>query len=336
MTPSIPSLSTSISAGNDNLSLLATPRLFSDPKIGGQALNWRTAEVELEEMSTYLEHEIGILWAEMKHERRACYTPQLVDEARWYQTFLKRRFAHLHASDFPFKFLVWRSNAPGVFSLGGDLNFFTSCIRHKDRQSLHAYAMRCIEVLYDNYNSLDMPIVTVALVRGDAIGGGLESMMTNDIVIAEKGAKFRLPEVHFSLFPGMGGYSFLVRKIGEREARVFVEEGKSKSAEEMRSLGLIDIVAEPGEGERALRKYINEIKSFENLRAMRQARRRVNPVSKKELVDIAEYWIDIAMNVNKDSLHRMDCLARVQLRKRQTSCFKAPQNQTETSEFASA
>ena len=63
---------------------------------------------------------------------------------------------------------------------------------------------------------MDLPILTVALIQGDAVGGGFEAMLTDDIVIAEQGAKFGLPEILFNLFPGMGGYSFLRRKVAWR------------------------------------------------------------------------------------------------------------------------
>ena len=98
--------------------------------------------------------------------------------------------------------------------------------------------------------------MTVALVQGDAIGGGFEAMLTNDVVIAERAAKFGLPEILFNLFPGMGAHSFLRRRVGERMARVLIEDGRSRSADEMRELGLVDVVCEPGEGEATLRQFV--------------------------------------------------------------------------------
>jgi DSF synthase len=42
----------------------------------------------------------------------------------------------------------------------------------------------------------------------DALGGGFESLLSFNIIIAERGAKFGFPENIFGLFPGMGTYSF--------------------------------------------------------------------------------------------------------------------------------
>jgi len=274
---------------------------------------------------TILEPRSGILWARMKHRDRGCYTPDLVRDSRSYQIYLKKRCAHLSSAEIPFRCLVWTSEADGVFSLGGDLAFFTRCVRERNVPSLVEYAHRCIDVLHENYNAMGLPILTCALVTGDAIGGGLESMITNDIVIAERGTKFGLPEIHFNLFPGMGGYSYLVRRIGEKEARAFIEGGRSRNAEEMFELGLVDVLAEPGRGEQVLRNYLSQDRSVATLRATRRACKRVNPVAKEELINIVDIWVDLAMQLGGDDLLRMDRLARIQEKKRTRFGFQTLQ-----------
>jgi DSF synthase len=299
---------------NDNLDILPSElRRASAPVV---SLRQPKLDVDLPTLSTSLEAESGILWARMKHRDRGCYTPALVSDSRSLQLYLKEQCSHLSPGEMPFKHLVWTSEAKGVFSLGGDLAFFAHCVRTGDERQLRAYAHRCIDVLHDNYNAMDLPVLTAALVTGDAIGGGLESMITNDIVVAEKGAKFGLPEILFNLFPGMGGYSYLVRKIGERDARAFVEDGRSRSAEEMLGLGLVDVLAEPGQGEQALREHLAEGRRFATMRTIRRACKRVDPVPKQELLDIVDIWVELAMQISGDDLRRMDCLARVQEKKR--------------------
>jgi DSF synthase len=45
---------------------------------------------------------------------------------------------------------------------------------------------------------------TIALVQGDALGGGFECALSGNVLIAERGAKMGFPEILFNLFPGMG------------------------------------------------------------------------------------------------------------------------------------
>lgn len=279
-----------------------------------------SVELDLPTLRTRLDAESRILFADMCPTDRACYTPALVDDSRELQVQLANRFEGCAKDEIPFRWLVWTSKTPGVFSLGGDLTTFTQCIRSGDRAKLTTYAHRCLEVLHDNYYGMHLPVVTVALVQGDAVGGGFESMLSNDIVIAERDAKFGLPEVLFGLFPGMGGYSFLKRKLGEKGARALIEDGHTRSADEMKELGLIDVVCEPGQGEAALRAYVAENSHrVDTIRTLRRACKRVDPITMEELVDIVEMWIDLALQLGPAELKRMDCLARVQERRRARS-----------------
>jgi DSF synthase len=253
----------------------------------------------------------------MRHGERACYTPGLMRDMREVQQLLRDLYNGRDAAEVPFRWLVWASDAPRVWSLGGDLTTFTHMIRNGDEAGLRAYAHLAIDILHDNHVALDLPILTVGLVQGDAIGGGFEAMLTDDLVIAERGSKFGLPEILFNLFPGMGGYSFLKRKVGPQLARQLLEDGQTRSADEVKALGLIDLVCDPGEGEAALRGYIEENGArFATLRTLKRVRDRVDPVTRRELIDVVDMWVDLALGIGEAELRRMDCLARVQQRKR--------------------
>lgn len=277
----------------------------------------RALDLDYPNLATRFEPETGILWARMKHRERACYTPEIMRDMRDFQLHLRETFAGVPAEEIPVKYLVWTSDAPKAWSLGGDLTNFTRMIRAGDEASLRAYAHLAIDILHDNLIAMDLPILTVALIEGDAIGGGFEAMLTDDLVVAERGAKFGLPEILFNLFPGMGAYSFLKRKVGIETARSVIEGGLTRSADEMKELGLVDIVTDKGAAEATLRRYVHDNAArFRTLLTLRQVRQRIDPVTKRELMDIVDLWVDLAMQLSDADLRRMDCLARVQQRKR--------------------
>jgi enoyl-CoA hydratase/carnithine racemase len=62
--------------------------------------------------------------------------------------------------------------------------------------------------------SLDLPMLTIGLVQGAALGGGFEALLSFDYIVAERDATFGLPEILFGLFPGMGAHAILSRKLG--------------------------------------------------------------------------------------------------------------------------
>ncbi len=274
-------------------------------------------DIVLPNLVAELEPESGILWAEMQHGARACFTPELMRDGRAFQLHLKRLYARCPREHMPFRYLAWTSRAEGVWSLGGDLATFLELIRRGDRAGLEAYARLSIDVLYDNYRSLDLPLLTVAVIEGDALGGGFEAMLTNDLVIAERGAKFGLPEILFNLFPGMGAYSFLRRKVGEVTARRLIEDGRSRSAEEMHALGLVDLLVERGEARDALRRLAREEGArFRTRLALKRVRERVEPVTRAELDEVVAIWVDLALELEEGDLRRMQALARHQARKK--------------------
>jgi DSF synthase len=276
-------------------------------------------ELEYPTLSTRMEPETGILWAAMRHPERACFTPELMADTRHFQGWLEEEFAGLSRDEMPFRYLVWTSKAQSAWCMGGDLATFTRLIRARDERALRAYAYRAVDVIYDNYRACGLPIMTVALIQGDAVGGGFEGMLANDVVIAERGTRFGLPEILFNLFPGMGAHSLLKRRVGDRLARQLIEDGKTRTAEELYELGLIDVLCEKGEGEKAVREYVEAHKQrFATDLTLKRVRQRTDALSRGELIDIVDLWVDLALTLSEADLRRMDCLARHQERRRAT------------------
>src|SRR4030095_14346844 len=139
---------------------------------------------------------------------------------------------------------------------------------------LLTYGRACIDVLYRNYVGHDLPVTTVSLVQGECLGGGFEAALSSDVIVAEKSARFGFPEILFNLFPGMGAYSFLDRKIGQRGAEQLISTGKVYSAEEMLRLGVVDAIAEDGQGEAEVAALIKRRARMRNGLAALAATRR--------------------------------------------------------------
>ena len=80
----------------------------------------------------------------------------------------------------PFDYFVLGSRARGVFNLGGDLGLFARERSPKgDRDGLRRYAHACVISGYANYTGYGHGVVTIALIQGDALGGGLEAPLSS-------------------------------------------------------------------------------------------------------------------------------------------------------------
>lgn len=254
------------------------------------------------------DHHRELAWYYMNAHPRPCFTPSLLSEIQlWFDKITTEK----DYSDI--KYIVMGSNIPEAFNLGGDLNLFYDLIRSKDREGLMQYAIACIDPLFLIHTGLGKNITTISLVQGDALGGGFEVAISSDLLIAERSAKMGMPEILFNLFPGMGAYSFLSRKVGSAQAEKMILGGKLYTAEEMFNMGIVDVLVEDGEGEKAVYQYLKKENRAKNgFRAFRQAKRCCNPVTYNELKEITTIWVDAALKLENKDLRMMERLIKRQ------------------------
>jgi DSF synthase len=274
---------------------------------------------KLQHLDVRVDADLQAVWCFQRHPGRPCFSLELLEEVGELQAGLKRILRAQPRRSMPIGHLIWASSLPGIYNLGGDLAYFCDLVRAKDAAGLHDYARRCVDICYANAQSLDLPIQTVALVQGDALGGGFESVLSNDLIIAEEGTKFGLPEVVFNLFPGMGAYSFLCRRLDAARARAMIMSGRLYDAGELHALGLIDVLCPQGQGEQALRRFIEQNRRRQTLlTAMARVGRYCQPVTYRELIDVAELWVDTALGLGEEDLRRMERLVAAQDRRRRS------------------
>ena len=283
-----------------------------------------------QQITTRFDGEYGVMWSFMQPEPRPCFNKTCLNDLLQHHSFLQSAQGEIvsQAKLQQVNYLVLASGVEGVFNLGGDLSVFRELIMAKDRAHLLEYAKLCIDNLWTFYN-MQAPITTVALVQGQAMGGGFESALSAHVLIAEKSAMMGLPEVLFNLFPGMGALSFLSRKIGMQAAEKMVSSGKIYSGEELYQMGVVDVLAEDGQGEYALNNWIKKNhRSLNSSQAINRAKQRVNKLTYEELYDITEIWVDAALRLDDRNLKVMDRLVRAQNSKVNTEISYIGERQT--------
>jgi DSF synthase len=219
------------------------------------------------------------------------------------------------SSQVPLRYLVLGSRAPGVFCFGGDLQLFERLIRNRDRDGLARYGYRCVEILHRNMHSLDLPMLTIGLVQGAALGGGFEALLSFDYIVAERDATFGFPEILFGLFPGMGAHALLSRKLGSAMADRLIVSNQTFTAEEMYELGLVHRLADRGEGVEACQEFIRKSeRRHPGLVNARKAMKLTQPIGLSELKRIVDLWADAALQLSDGDLKVMTRLTRAQER----------------------
>jgi DSF synthase len=263
---------------------------------------------EYEQLTTHFDAKHQIAWGYMHSLPRPCFTPTLMTDLIDWAESLRAQIDNPQLPDV--SYVVIASKHPGVFSLGGDLSLFHKSILAQDREGLLTYAKQCIDCCYTNLSHLMRPNVTsICLVQGDALGGGFESALSGNVLIAERGSKMGFPEILFNLFPGMGALSLLGRRVGMRKAEQMILSGNTYLAEDLYEMGAVDILAEPGEGAQAVYDYVRKHSRARNgALALRACRERIEPVTYEELMDVTEIWVDAALRIEQKDLRMMERL----------------------------
>ncbi len=286
--------------------------------------------LKFQQITTRFDNEFGVMWSIMQPEPRPCFNKICLNDLLQHHTYLQNVQGQIisQGKSAQVNYLVLASSMDGVFNLGGDLSVFKELILAQDREHLLAYAKLCTENLWTFY-SMQAPITTVALVQGQAMGGGFESALSAHILIAEKSAMMGLPEVLFNLFPGMGALSFLSRKVGMHTAEQMVRSGKIYTGEELYKMGVVDVLAEDGQGEYALNNWVKKNhRSLNSFQAINRAKQRVNPLTINELNEITEIWVDAALRLDERNLKVMERLVRAQNSKVNTDVSHINQKQS--------
>ncbi len=263
------------------------------------------------QLSARYEQEQQALWLQWKPSPRPCFNPALLRDLRSYCDLVDMSGGELsvNGEKLPIAYSILSSATPGVFNLGGDLDLFVTLIERRDRHGLLMYGRACIDVLYRNYVGYDLPITTISLVQGECLGGGFECALSSDLIVAEASSRFGFPEILFNLFPGMGAYSFLERKVGQKLTEQLIASGKVYSAQEMREMGVVDVVCEDGQGPAEVAALIrSQSRNRNGLNAMYRARRRVHRLDFSELLDVVEIWVDSALRLTSRDMRLMQKL----------------------------
>ncbi|CAN6232699.1 unnamed protein product [Urochloa humidicola] len=138
------------------------------------------------------------------------------------------------------KIVLVASSVPGAFCAGADL---------KERGLMSSsevgeYA-RSLRSTFTSFEAL--PIPTVAVIEGAALGGGLELALSCDLRICGENAELGLPETGLAIIPGAGGTQRLPRIVGGSRAKELIFTGRRCGAAEAVRMGLANYCVPAGE-----------------------------------------------------------------------------------------
>jgi enoyl-CoA hydratase/3-hydroxyacyl-CoA dehydrogenase len=149
--------------------------------------------------------------------------------------------------------VVLLTGTGGAFSAGADLSqFFNSSLAFVEFSRKGERIFKRIA---------EFPKLTVAVVKGYALGGGLELAMSCDLRLATEDAKLGLPEVTLGLVPGWSGTQKMAKLIGRSRASALVLTGERISGKQAYEFGLVNRLIPAGDPDEYALQYGRELAS---------------------------------------------------------------------------
>lgn len=206
------------------------------------------------------------------------------------------------SQDLP-KGVIIRSGKDCGFIFGADVKEFVDI----DNAEAATELARTGQNVFNQIAMLKCP--TVAVVHGNALGGGAELVLACDYRVAreDEGTRIGLPEVRLGIHPGFGGSVRLPRLVGDVAALDMMLTGRSIKAKSARRMGLVDVVVperhlmsaahglvkHPPRRKMSLLKRLPRvpfIKTFITRATLKQVRRKANPEHYPAPFRIVDLW----------------------------------------------
>ena len=103
------------------------------------------------------------------------------------------------------------------------------------------------------------PAISIARVRGPAVGAGFQLALATDLRVVDTSAVFAMKEVTLGLVPDLGGTRRLAELVGPSTALELVATGRSVKAAEASTLGLVDRLVGPEQLDAEVRALVDSL-----------------------------------------------------------------------------
>jgi enoyl-CoA hydratase/carnithine racemase len=140
-----------------------------------------------------------------------------------------------------------------AFTAGLSMEMLDTLQNDDDRVTIYTQGLEVREAIY----ALRVPVIVA--VKGLCVGGGLEIALCCDLIYATEGSKFMLPEMNIALAPGCGGAIHLTQRIPYNRAFEMMLFTDKMTAEEAKSLGLVNAIFPKEEFDAQLKAVVDKI-----------------------------------------------------------------------------
>ena len=151
------------------------------------------------------------------------------------QTIIELEYLIEDIEEGDYKVVVFSSAKDG-FIVGADIKEF-----HTSLDDIESLVLRG-QLLFNRIE--DLPIPSLAIIHGSAMGGGLELALACTSRVCMENSQVALPETKLGIIPGWGGTTRLPRLIGVSHALDVICSGRNITSYEALQMGIVDRIIE--------------------------------------------------------------------------------------------
>lgn len=197
-----------------------------------------------------------------------------------------------------------------IFSAGGDIKMMLTSENPGDFENIMSYVTRMILAFYQ------LPMITIAQIKGASAGLGFSLALGCDIIVAEDSSKLAMNFIGIGLIPDGGGHFFMKERVGSPKAKQLIWSGDVMTANEALGMGLIDHKVEDGELEPFVDQLVGKILSSPIL-AMIETKGILHSQKVAELTRILEQEAEGQVRMRKTEDHLEGIKAFIEKRPQQ-------------------
>lgn len=183
-----------------------------------------------------------------------------------------------------------------IFSAGGDIKMMLALEGTADFEKIMGYVSRMVLAFYQ------LPMVTIAQIKGAAAGLGFSLALGCDVIVAEENSKLAMNFIGIGLIPDGGGHFFMKERVGDVAAKKIIWQGKIMLPDEAHRLNLIDYVVDEGEGEGMVDQIVGKFLSSPIL-AVLETKKIIHAQKIAELENILEMEKEGQLKMRKTEDH---------------------------------
>lgn len=272
---------------------------------------WHKLSCNMDEIESLYDPKNKVLLIELKHHDSPTLTLKALNCIYEMQNIIVSFFERFpNASP---HYVIWASANQKAFCLGLDMSYIFESIRSNNEKMLRKYIERCADVMFINYHNLDLPLINLAVIDGNAYGGGLSFALSSDVVFARDNIACCLSEIKCNILPPIGALFYSLKlKIDDHQIDELFSKRHEYSINELIKIDAVNFHYKT-DPTRLIDTFVNKSsKHFSTYSSLYKQRKKSSLLGQSYIPAFVDMWLASAFNLTDKEHKRLEKIVDLQ------------------------